>query len=75
MQKIIQNPKNHRKFYHNQKPLTKPSKPINFHIPVIKTLIDPIQSETSGACRGFVAIPDQWRCIIAAKIEEKQEPK
>ena len=30
---------------------------------------------TSGACRGFAAIRDQWRRIIAAHIEDKPKPK
>ena len=30
---------------------------------------------TSGANRGFMAIQDQWRHIIAPQIEEKLEPK
>ena len=32
-----------KRFDQNRKPHAKPSKLINFHIPVIKTLIDPIQ--------------------------------
>ena len=32
-----------KNFDQNQKPHAKPSKPINFHISVLKTLIDPIQ--------------------------------
>ena len=35
--------KNRKKFDQNRKPHAKLSKPIHFHIPVIKTLIDPIQ--------------------------------
>ena len=41
-------PKQQKNFEQNQKPFAKPSKPIIFHIPVIKTLIDPIQFEISG---------------------------
>ena len=32
-----------KKINHNRKPHAKPSKPINFHIPVIKTLIDTME--------------------------------
>ena len=48
---------------------------INLHIPVIKTLIDLVQSVTSEAYRGFAIIRDQWRRIISAQTEEKPEPK
>ena len=41
--KIIQYRKTEKKFDQNRKPQAKLSKPIHFHIPVIKTLIDPIQ--------------------------------
>ena len=43
VEKIIQNRKTENKFDQNRKPHVKLSKPIHFHIPVIKTLIDPIQ--------------------------------
>ena len=55
-------------FDRNQKPH---SKPINFHILIIKTLIDPMQSVTRGAYRAFAVMRDQWRRIIAAQIEKK----
>ena len=64
-----------KEFDQNRERHAKPPKTINFHILIIKTLIEPIQSVTSGACRGFAAIRDQWRCIIASQIEEKPEPK
>ena len=32
-----------KKFDQNRKPRAKPSKPITVHIPVLKTLIDPMQ--------------------------------
>ena len=38
-----------KKFGQYRKPHATPSKPINFHILVIKFLIDPIQSVTNGA--------------------------
>ena len=41
--KIIQNRKTEKKFDQNRKPPAKLSKPIHFYIPVVKTLIDPIQ--------------------------------
>lgn len=47
----------------------------NFHIPLTKTLIDPLQSVTSGAYISFAAIRDRWRRKIAAQIDEKPEPK
>ena len=34
-----------------------------------------MQSLTSGVYRGLTAIQDQWRCIIAAQIDKKPEPK
>ena len=37
-------PQNRKKIIKNRKPHAKPLKPKNFHIPVIKTIIDPIQS-------------------------------
>ena len=43
VEKIIQHQKTGKKFDQNRKPHAKLSKPIHFHIPVIKTLIDPIQ--------------------------------
>ena len=43
VEKIIQNRKTGKKFDKNRKPPAKLSKPIYFHIPIIKTLIDPIQ--------------------------------
>ena len=43
VEKIIQNRKTDKKFDQNRKPHTKLSKQIHLHIPVIKTLIDPIQ--------------------------------
>ena len=39
----IQNCKTKKNLIKSQKPYAKPSKPINFHIPVVKTLIDPQQ--------------------------------
>lgn len=57
------------------KPHAKPSIPINFDIPVIKTPYDPIQSVTSATYRGFATIRDQWKRIIGTHIEEKPEPK
>ena len=45
------------------------------HIPLTKTLIDPLQSVTSGAYISFAAIRDRWRRKIAAQIDEKPEPK
>ena len=41
--KIIQNRKTEKRFDQNRKPHAKLSKPMHFHIQVIKTLIDPIQ--------------------------------
>ena len=43
VEKIIQNQKAEKRFDYNRKPPAKLSKPIHFHIPVIKTLIDPMQ--------------------------------
>ena len=43
VEKIIQNRKTGKKLDKNRKPPAKLSKPIYFHIPIIKTLIDPIQ--------------------------------
>ena len=57
------------------KPHAKQSKPINVHIPVLKILIYSDTVSTSGAYRGFVAIPDQWRHIMAAWIKEKPESR
>ena len=54
-------------FDRNRKPH---SKPINFHIPFIKTLIDPMQSVTRGAYRAFAVMRDHWKRIIAAQIEQ-----
>ena len=70
--------KNHpkpQKIRSKPKPHAKPSIPINFDIPVIKTPYDPIQSVTSATCRGFATIRDQWKRIIGTHIEEKPEPK
>ena len=55
------------------KPHAKQSKPINFSH---SSSQNPNRSDTvstNGAYRGFVAIPDQWRHIIAAWIKEKPE--
>ena len=49
-----------------QKLGSQPSKPKNFHIPVIKTLIDPIQSVTSGTYRDFAAIQNH-NCLSDRK--------
>ena len=43
----------------NRKPHAKPSRLINFHIPVIKTTIDFLQSVVSEAFRDFEPIQDQ----------------
>ena len=43
VEKIIQNRKTEKIIDQNRKPHAKLSKPIHFHIAVIKTLIDPIQ--------------------------------
>ena len=43
VEKIIQHQKTAKKFDQNRKPHAKLSKLIHFHIPVIKTLIDPKQ--------------------------------
>lgn len=70
--------KNHpkpQKIRSKPKPHAKPSIPINFDIPVIKTPYDPIQSVTSATYRGFATIRDQWKRIIGTHIEEKPEPK
>ena len=49
-----------------QKIGSQPSKPKNFHIPVIKTLINPIQSVTSGAYRDFAAFQNH-NCLSDRK--------
>ena len=71
-EKIIQNHKTGRRI---RSKLKTPCKTDKFSHLCFKILIYPIQSLTSGVYRGFTAIQDQWRCIIAAQIDKKPEPK
>ena len=57
--KIIQNRKTTKNWFTTVKAK-------DFHIPVIKTLIDPIQSVTSGAYRDFAAIQNH-NCLSDRK--------
>ena len=63
-----------RKFDQNRKPHAKQSKPINVHIPV-RNPNRSVTVLTNGAHRGFAAIRDQYRSIVATWIEEKTESK
>ena len=71
-EKIIQNHKTGRRI---RSKLKTPCKTDKFSHLCFKILIYPIQSLTRGVYRGFTAIQDQWRCIIATQIDKKPEPK
>ena len=66
-------PQNRKKMIKNRKPHAKPLKPKNFHIPVIKTIIDPIQL-TNGAKRGFAAMRDRWGRKVPLRLKRNQNP-